>query len=305
MGAEVGDGRVDRMRQLREGRLDSFDGTTLGYQVHGTAGPWLVICNGLGSSYDSWEPLVERLAPQRRVLIWDYRGLYGSAAPRDPRRLTVGDHARDLEQLLAHEGIAELTLGGWSMGVQLALEGYRRLPAKVRALVLINGTYGRFFSAVLPVPGARRLVLPALRAARLVSPLVGRAVRRGVNAPGFASTMHRLGLVAVDSPRIARAARGFGELDWDRYLAMAAAMQDHDAAPGLRPVRVPTLVVGGGRDLLAPPPVIDTLAREIPRAELFQVPHGTHYTLLEFPELVVAQVADFLGRHVPVSSEPA
>lgn len=279
-----------------EKRLVSFDGTQLGYRIYGRRGPWLVLVNGLGSTYDSWEELLEVLARRWRVLIWDLRGLFSSAVPADRRRLTVADHCRDLEMLLAAERIPFAVVGGWSMGVQIALESYRRMPRQVIGLVLVNGTFGRFFSACFHLPLPWLVLPPALRLARASSTLISGLVARAVLDPGFSGLLQRIGVTAVDGPRIAQAASHFADIDYDVYLQMAGEMQYHDAAPVLELVRVPTLVIGGGRDPLAPRPVIDRLARQIPGAELFYVPRGTHYTQLEFPQLVARRVDRFLGE---------
>ena len=285
------------MIQSSEKQLASFDGTKLGYRVYGTRGPWLVLVNGLGSTYDSWEQLLGGLVERWRVLVWDLRGLYGSAVPADRRRLTVADHCRDLEALLDAEGIPLAVVGGWSMGVQIALEASRRLPEQVAGLVLINGTYGRFFSACFHVPLPGLVLPPALRLGRASSPLISRLVTRAGHHPRFATALHRLGVTASASPLIAQAATHFARLDWDVYLQMAGAMQDHDAQPALPLVQVPTLVVGGGRDPLAPRRIIERMAGEIPEAELFYLPLGTHYTQLEFPGLVARRIDRFLGAH--------
>ncbi|MBM4320668.1 MAG: alpha/beta fold hydrolase, partial [Deltaproteobacteria bacterium] len=157
-------------------QLASFDGTRLGYRVYGSRGPWLVLVNGLGSSYDCWELLLDSLAERWRVLIWDLRGLYGSAIPVNRRRLTMADHCRDLEALLAAERVSCAVVGGWSMGVQIALEAYRRLPEQVVGLVLINGTYGRFFSSCFHLPLPWLLLPPVLRLGHAGSPFVSRLV---------------------------------------------------------------------------------------------------------------------------------
>src|SRR5438132_11986731 len=59
----------------------SVDGVEIYYEVLGSVAadaPAVVLANGLGGRLYSWEPLVERLAPGRRIITWDYRGLYKS-----------------------------------------------------------------------------------------------------------------------------------------------------------------------------------------------------------------------------------
>jgi len=43
--------------------------------------------------------------------------------------------------------------------------------------------------------------------------------------------------------------------------------------------------------------VMDTVRRHVPHAEFFTVPGGTHYSLLEYPELVVARIEAWFDQH--------
>lgn len=279
--------------------LVSFDGTRLGYGVRGRGARWLVMINGLGSTYSSWEPLAELLESEWRLLSWDLRGLFGSAVPTDRRRLDVRSHARDLEQLLDAEAIPSAVLAGWSMGVQIALEAYRAVPERVGALALIAGTPGRFFSRCFRLPLGRLAVPLLVHASQPAAPLIGAAVRWAVARPDLPRWLRRLRMSASDSPRLAEEARHFGRLDWGVYLRMAQTMETHDGSSVLDMVSVPTLIVGGDRDILAPPRVLREMARRIADARLHVLSGGTHYTILEDPTRLNDEVSAFLRRHFP------
>src|SRR3982751_3008481 len=67
------------------------DGTRIGYQVRPgatAAAPVVVLSNGLGGTFEAFRHVYAAL-PGYRVLCWDYRGLYGSAAPAAPRAHTA------------------------------------------------------------------------------------------------------------------------------------------------------------------------------------------------------------------------
>ena len=277
--------------------LVSFDGTRLDYAVRGEGSRWLVMINGLGSTYSSWEPLATLLESRWRLLCWDLRGLFASAVPADRRRLDVRSHARDLEQLLHAEAIPTAVLAGWSMGVQVGLETYRAVPERVSALVLIAGTQGRFFSRCFHIPLARVAIPLAVRASQPVAPAISAAVRWAVNRPNLPRWLRRLGMSASDSPRLAEEARHFGRIDWGVYMLMAQTMETHDGSEMLSTVRVPTLIVGGDRDILAPPRVLRAMAARIRGARLHILPGGTHYTILEDPSRLNEEVLTFLQRH--------
>jgi pimeloyl-ACP methyl ester carboxylesterase len=86
---------------------------------------------------------------------------------------------------------------------------------------------------------------------------------------------------------------GFGELDMEAFFHNLRALGEHDASAVLDTVRVPTLVVAGDKDALTAPSLAQKIAERVPGAELFIVRGGTHYTAVEFPELVSLRIAKF------------
>src|SRR5262245_38645689 len=114
---------------LAQRHVVAADGTRIGYQVRG-AGPCVVLANGLGGTYPTFRYLYDALGDYKTI-CWDYRGLYSSGAPADPRANTMAHHVDDLMAILAAEGVEDVVIAGWSMGVQVALETVRRHPHRV------------------------------------------------------------------------------------------------------------------------------------------------------------------------------
>ncbi len=286
---------------MREEQLESFDGTSLTYRVYGAdpEAPWLVICNGYGGSFSSWTEVMLRLAPTLRVLIWDYRGQHRSETPRDRRRLRIADHCRDLDRLLLREGVGRFVLGGWSVGVQVALEAYRRNPERVRGLALLNGAHDRVLRRVFggrlgpwmkpSVQVAAKLLGRAVPAMR---PALKRLARSRVTLP-LAS---RLGIITGQPAGFTEAACDLLNLDFDVYLSMAALADEHETEHWLDTVAVPVLITAGGRDVLTPPGIAKVAAAHIPDAEYVEFPKGTHYSLIEFPEETAQALLRFVRR---------
>jgi pimeloyl-ACP methyl ester carboxylesterase len=75
-------------------------------------------------------------------------------------------------------------------------------------------------------------------------------------------------------------------------------MARHDAWPRLGEVRVPTLVVGGTRDLFLPQATLRATAAAIPDAELLVIEGASHYLPLEFPELLDRRIRRFEAERV-------
>lgn len=283
--------------------VSARDGTRLAYHVTEAPAPdakVIVLANGLGGPHLAWRGLIDYLADRYRFLTWDYRGLFGSGRPpRDePHAYAVERHVEDLEAVLAAEGIAEVTLVGWSMGVQVSLEAYRALgPSVVKNLVLLNGTFGRPLDTAVPVPFAKHVVPSALELADRLHGAVGLLTRGFAERRDAVRWMKRLGFLGetLDEEDFADVVRAFSALDMQAFLKNLRALGEHDASRILGHIRVPVLVVTGDRDRMTPRGLSQQMVRRIPAAEILVVRGGTHYTAVEFPELVGLRIERFLA----------
>jgi pimeloyl-ACP methyl ester carboxylesterase len=104
----------------------------LAYETHGS-GPPLVLLHGTGSHRGMWDPVVEDLARERRVIAVDLPGFAGSAnEPADPSPVGLATY---LEGWFAEQGLDRPHVAGNSLGGGLALElARRRAVASATAL---------------------------------------------------------------------------------------------------------------------------------------------------------------------------
>jgi 3-oxoadipate enol-lactonase len=268
------------------------DGTRIGYQVAG-AGPVVVLANGLGGTYITFKHLYAALAGYR-VLCWDYRGLYSSAVPSDPRANTLVHHVGDLISILEAERVERVVLVGWSMGVQLAFEAIRMHRERIRGLLAINGTYGHAFRTVMGSRLIGQTIPMLLRLVRAQATLVGRATKRLAGSDALISAMKRVGLVSdtIDIEIFRQVAAGFQQVDWVIYSDLLARLDEHDAEAVLPTIDIPVSIVTGDRDLMTPPSTAAHIHRLIPDSRMVVIKGGTHYTPVEYPAIL----ADELGR---------
>ena len=98
----------------------------------------VLLCDGIGCDGYVWRYLRADLA-DRFGLHPHYRGHGRTAPPRDPARVTIEDLADDVACVLDDALVDRAVLIGHSMGVQVALETYRRHPRRVAGLVLVCG----------------------------------------------------------------------------------------------------------------------------------------------------------------------
>ena len=286
--------------------VNSFDGTRLQCQRFGHGPLPVIVANGIGGTLLAWLPLLRALEDRCTFVSWDYRGLYGSAPPRDPAAVRITDNARDLAAVLDHEGIDQAVVFGWSLGVQVSIQAAADLGDRVRGLVLVNGTFGRIFETAFPSRWSGT-VLPVLnrlvgRAGPAIAPLIGIAARQ----PWLLPMMEQLRLVDkhLDKEVFTALAAGFQGLDLTLYHRMLGEANEHDGEPLLGRITSPILMITGERDMMTPHSVTTTVKRRAPQTEVLMVPNGTHYSLIEYPGVVVPCVAAFLDTHFPlVASE--
>ena len=275
------------------------DGTRLAVQTHGDGELPILIANGLGGTMIAWTPLLRAFGDRARFISWDYRGLYGSEKPRDPGALRVRNHVADLEDVANAMDVDRFVLAGWSMGVQVSVQAGADLGARVRGLVLINGTYGRVFETAFAAPGSKRVLPLVNRLAIGIGPALPPVIGRVTRSRAFVPAIEKLGIVDknLDREVFSAIAQGFEQLDFRTYHRIMAQLHYHDGEPALRQIASPVLFISGDRDKMTPPSVVQVFERNLPRLETHVVHGGTHYSLLEYPEDVVGRIDRFLDRH--------
>ncbi|MBX5441175.1 MAG: alpha/beta fold hydrolase, partial [Solirubrobacteraceae bacterium] len=96
--------------------------------------PALVLANSLGSTLAMWEPQIERLAAELRVVRFDLRGHGRSPVPPGP--YTLAELAEDVVALLDRLEIPRAHVAGVSLGGMIAMRLGIDAPDRVDRLVL-------------------------------------------------------------------------------------------------------------------------------------------------------------------------
>jgi pimeloyl-ACP methyl ester carboxylesterase len=277
--------------------LVARDGTRIGYQVRGQ-GPCVVLANGLGGTYVTYKYVYDALGDDYKTICWDYRGLYTSAAPAEPRANTIVHQVEDLFAILDQEQVVECVIVGWSMGVQVAFESIRRHRARVRGMFAINGTSGHPFRTVMGSRLVGRTIPMLLRLVRAQAALAGRASKHLAGSTALINAMKRVGLVSetIDMEIFRIVAGGFQTVDWVIYSDLLARLDEHDAEDVLPTIDVPVSIVTGDKDLMTPPATAEHLHRAIRGSRLVVIEGGTHYTPVEYPAIIVDELGRWLDR---------
>lgn len=259
--------------------------------------PTLLLSNGLGGNLQAFRHLIRAVGERYRILSWDYRGLYGSPLTPEERgrvAMDVSAHAGDAEAVLAHAGVEQAVLVGWSMGVQLNFELVRRNPGLARAVVAMSGGYGQTLSRTIAGPWGERAIRPGLDVFRglmdALGPHLGRRGRWLIRGAKALRLVHP----NVDVEVFDDLLTDYVNLDFGAYTQILSALGDHDAEAVLPTVACPVLIITGDRDPMTPDGLSSYMAEQLPDAELMVVRGGTHYVPVEFPRAINQRILSFL-----------
>lgn len=250
----------------------------------------LVLLHGTSSSLHTWEGWVRSIAPGRRVITLDLPGfgLTGPWAGRYAGQRYDGETlARFVLELLDRLGVQRFAVGGNSLGGEVAWRLAAMAPQRVERLILVDASGTVFSSGGMPLAWQFARVPGLGRAFEWVLPRT--AVSQGVaSAYGDPS---RVTAELVDRYFELTLREGNRRALVER-LRSARSGEDADRISTLR---LPTLILWGGRDTIIPPSAGEDFARRIPGSRLVVFPGLGHVPHEEDPAQTVAPVLEFLG----------
>lgn len=254
-------------------------------------GPPVVLVHGLPGLAQDWEPLVDALVRRgRRVIAYDRIG-YGRSDARPgevPGAFTVDANARELVALIQGEGLEDVTVVGWSYGGPIAIEATlldaATPPSRIRRLVLI-GTGGPDSDDAEAPPAPGPVAEAIMRWVARVPPAAA-ALRRAIGEQAFSEQPQPDGwLTNLDANFAAPNTR----LTWRAEAAGIGESGEFRAAE----VSVPTLLIHGDDDRLAPLAIGEYVHGKMPGSRLEVVPGGSHMLPITHAEPLAAWIAPF------------
>ena len=269
------------------------------YETGRADGPALILSNGLGGNIIAWRHFVRFFETDFRIISWDYRGLYKSGPAPEGSNYSIPKHCEDLRAVLSHKGVTKPILVGWSMGVQVNLEFLRQDPEGALAMIAINGTYGRPFTTAFHTDALEGLApsfFDLLKGHWEKLSWVRPYVRQETIVRLFARALQTLGIAGhhLDMNVFVDLADEWVDHDIGIYAEIFDELARHDAGDLLSEIQIPTLLIAGERDRFTPAACSEHMLREIPDAELLEVEASTHFTPIEFPDLVQMRTRKFL-----------
>lgn len=272
---------------------DLPEGVRVHYRDQGPpTAPTVVLVHGFSASLHAWEPWVERLAKEYRVVTLDLPAHGLTQTPPDYQVSTEG-HVAVVEALTRRLDVRQFVLGGNSMGGGVAWNFALAHPEQLRGLVLVD-------AVGWPSEGRRE---GAPLVFKLLANPAGRAVLKSIDVRPMAERGLKQAYLdhGLVTPELV-----------DRYVEMSSAPGRKDlilkaqstprtpvTAATFARITTPTLVMSGEKDALIPVASARGLASAIPNARLIVYPDVGHVPMEQIPERSAADLRAFLATLPP------
>ncbi len=259
--------------------------------------------DGIGCDGYVWKYLGRDVTSVLDSVHWHYPGHGRSPKPNRMAQVSIADLADNLAAVMDETEVERGVLFGHSMGVQVVLETYRRHPDRVAAMVLLCGMPENPLKTFRGTSSFDAL-LPRLRALVARAPGLFNTASRWLTPTRLMYTIAaklEINAELLDPNDFMPYLRGLSLIEVPLFLSMLAGATEHSAIDVLPTIDVPVLVVGGERDGFTPPALSETMANQIPEADLMIVERGSHTAPIERPILVAGRVLEFLDSRLGIA----
>lgn len=271
-----------------------FGGRVMLYRAGNRQGEAVVLVHGLGrNGARDWARVVPALAPHYDVFALDLPGF--GASDKGNELYSPENYVRVLDTVVAPRVGRPFHLVGHSMGAAISLAYAAEHPQRLKQLVLAD------MAGVL---------LGSVYAESLAKVGVGQKTGLPEDTPWLDSALRRLmsrvDALPVPSNMVLRTPVLRQQLlRGDPNLIAAFALGEHDFSDALRRVAMPTLLIWGSEDRIAPLRTANLAAALIPQARLELVPGAAHTPMFDqrdrFNGLLLEHLA---GREPPTRTPP-
>ncbi len=247
----------------------------------------LVLIHGTSASLHTWEGWVSALSLRHRVISFDLPG-FGLTGPNASADYRGDTYARFVLDLMDQLKVQRFAIAGNSLGGEVAWRTALLAPQRVTRLVLVDAAGPDFESESVPVAFlvARVPVLNRAFDWMLPRPMVVASVRNVYGDPS------RVSDALVDRYQQLALREGNRRALVQRFQQS----QRGQDAERIRELKLPTLILWGGRDRLIPLSVGRQFQQDIAGSELVVFDELGHVPHEEDPARTVAPVKAFLDR---------
>ena len=242
----------------------NVNGYEIAYQITGQGEDTVVILQGWGTEFATYNSVAACISDRYRVVQFDFPGFGASDEPREP--WAVEDYANFFLDFMAALGIQKATLIGHSYGgrVIIRLAARENLPFTIERIVLVDS------AGILPkktwkqkMKIRRYKLLKRIVSLKLVYAICPRLIDEWRNSQGSADYRNA-------SPMM-------------RQCLVKAV--NEDLTELLPRIRQDTLLIWGDLDTATPITDAKLMEEKIPGAGLAVIPGTGHFSFLENPAL--------------------
>ena len=270
-----------QMENKSECKTVFVNGVDLAYVIYGNGTP-MILCMGYAGTMDMWSPeLIDRLAEDHQVIVFDYRGM-GLSGPTESN-YTMQILADDTKGLMDALNISRADVLGWSMGTYVAQNLVLTYPDAVDHLILYAGDCGGT-EYIQPAPSVESALANTsgtseergMRLLKLILPEEWMAKHPDI--------MSYFPQVTETSP---------AESVEQQYLAIGEWVENGTYA-SLPEISSPTLILTGTEDILTPPENSFILGERINGLWVVQMKGGGHGVMYQYPAEMSAIIRTFI-----------
>jgi 3-oxoadipate enol-lactonase len=243
--------------------------------MSGADGAPIVFVHGVGSTAAIWDYQLATLGNAHRCFAVELRGNGASRPDPLPDRITREGYVDDVLAVADAAGIERFHFVGCSLGGVVGFELWKRASQRIRTLTFV-GSFAAYPNADAYVES----VVASVEAAGTMEAFARERARKLGMPPGRRTdeTIAQMACKSVPS-----------------YLAATRATWTGDFRNVLSSISVPTLVVYGGKDTVAPAALSEEIARGIAGAHLEVISDAGHVTNADAPERFNELLRSFVG----------
>ena len=280
--AETGAGRPDPA-PYSDGFVEA-GGLRLHYLDYGSAGRRPMLCVHGGAAHAHWFDFVASgFNADHHVRALDLRG-HGDSQWADPPDYTYGRYAAELAEVAERLDLTDFVLVGHSMGGMISLVYAATHPGRVARLVVVDSTMHMTEErvATLREVGSRHGSRSATH-----DEFIARFRLRPAGTTAAPEIIRHLAEVSGRQN-----ADGSWRHKFDRNVY--ARRESFDGIPYWARIRIPALLVKGGRSGRVTPQIIAEVKAQCPHVQLAEVPDADHHVTLDNPPGFVRAARAFL-----------
>ena len=250
----------------------------IAYKLFGKGDPILLI-PGFSMTKEMWGPILNDLAENHTVIIFDNRGIGETTAGN--RTYSMNQFINDTVGLIeALEIEKPMDVLGLSLGGMIAQELTSSHPEKIKHLIVIASSCG-----------GKESMPPQLGPKDLQSMQTGTA-----NKSLFLHALFPDKWIRENSDQVNRTFAPLPQVSQENLLKYGEALDKwKGSCNSISNIDKPVLVMTGTKDITSPPMNSLKIAEKIPGAWLIQIQGGGHGVMQQYPETVDEIIETFLS----------